>query len=297
MGAPFVYRRILGLLVAAVMLTVTTTGPASGNNNGTDAYHHHLLHPYQHMPYRDGVDGFLALSEDPRRDRSGLVRRQERSQREPRFISFHTKDNNIQVELQFAIPFISIPVKKSVDGMVSSFQQGSALLNINLGAIALAGVVTLAGTLIGGLVRVLMSNSFGNSWQLFGLNRSDNDGSPKTERVDEGNTLRTILEAVDKSLQKYDIDSTACAQRVVCWYVKESMNNVQEQRASTLDTLVNGLSSSDWAMKFTTGSAIDDAIRAGRRNANCEQAFPVCRIGPEVVQRFISKTGRSSRRN
>lgn len=30
--------------------------------------------------------------------------------REPRFISFQTKDDNIEVEIDFAIPFLSIPV-------------------------------------------------------------------------------------------------------------------------------------------------------------------------------------------
>lgn len=115
--------------------------------------------------------------------------------------------------------------------------------------------------------------------------------------ANEESTLQRILEAVDKGLQKYDIDSTACTQRIVCWYVKESMNNVKEQQASPIDTVINGLSSADWAMKFTVGTAIDDAVRAGRRNVNCEQAFPVCRIGPETVQRFLSKAGRSSRTN
>lgn len=290
------FRKILSLLVAAVMLTVTTTGPASSINNGTDA--HHYLHPYQHLPLVDSEAVFLELSEDPHSNiqrKNGLVR-SARNQREPKFISFHTKDNNIQVELQFAIPFITIPVKKSVDGMVNSFQQGSSLLNINVGAIALAGILTLGGAFIGGLARVLTGSDFANSWKPgFGLNRSDKDGSSKTERANEENTFRTILEAVDKSLQKYSIDSTACTQRVVCWYVKEAMNNVQEQRASKLDTLVNGLTGADWAMKFTAGTAIDDAIRAGRRNINCEQAYPDCRIGPDVVQRFINKTGRSSR--
>ncbi|XP_053685143.1 uncharacterized protein LOC128734808 [Sabethes cyaneus] len=297
MSTLFLFRRVLSLLVAAVMLTVTTTGPASSNSNGTDTYQH--LHPYQHLPLTDSEAAFLALSEDPRSStqrRRGLVR-SARNQREPRFISFHTKDNNIQVEIQFAIPFITIPVKKSIDGMVSSFQQGSALLNINLGAIALAGVLTIGGAFIGGLARVLTGNSFENAWKPSGLGRSDSKDPPKTERAEGESTLRTILETVDKSLQKYDIDSTACTQRVICWYVKESMNNVQEQRASHLDTLVNGLSSADWAMKFTAGTAIDDAIRAGRRNVNCEQAFPICRIGPELVQRFISKAGRSSRTN
>lgn len=42
--------------------------------------------------------------------------------REPRFISFNTNDDNIQVEIDFAIPFLSIPVRKSLSGAMGTFQ-------------------------------------------------------------------------------------------------------------------------------------------------------------------------------
>lgn len=42
--------------------------------------------------------------------------------REPRFISFQTKDDNIEVEIDFAIPFLSIPVKRSLSGAMGTLQ-------------------------------------------------------------------------------------------------------------------------------------------------------------------------------
>lgn len=42
--------------------------------------------------------------------------------REPRFISFNTKDDNIEVEIDFAIPFLSIPVKRSLSGAMGTLQ-------------------------------------------------------------------------------------------------------------------------------------------------------------------------------
>lgn len=42
--------------------------------------------------------------------------------REPRFISFQTKDDNIEVEIDFAIPFLSIPVKRSLTGAVGTIK-------------------------------------------------------------------------------------------------------------------------------------------------------------------------------
>lgn len=42
------------------------------------------------------------------------------NRREPRFISFQTKDENIEVEIDFAIPFLSIPVKRSLSGAMGT---------------------------------------------------------------------------------------------------------------------------------------------------------------------------------
>lgn len=50
-----------------------------------------------------------------------------------------------------------------------------------------------------------------------------------------------ILDQIDRTLLKYDFDTTACSQRAICWYVKESMANVQDRKASNFDHIVNGL--------------------------------------------------------
>ena len=50
------------------------------------------------------------------------------------------------------------------------------------------------------------------------------------------------MEEIDKALLKYDFDSTACTQRVICWYVKESIVNIEENRPSGIDYLIETLS-------------------------------------------------------
>ena len=51
------------------------------------------------------------------------------NRREPRFISFQTKDDNIEVEIDFAIPFLSIPVKRSLSGAITGIQ---SVIKVNL---------------------------------------------------------------------------------------------------------------------------------------------------------------------
>lgn len=58
----------------------------------------------------------------------------------------------------------------------------------------------------------------------------------------ESSTWWIILEEIDKALLKYDFDSTACTQRVICWYVKESIVNIEENRPSAIDYLIETLS-------------------------------------------------------
>lgn len=48
--------------------------------------------------------------------------RSDSQNREPRFVSFQTKDDNVEVEIDFAIPFLSIPVKRSLSGAMGTIQ-------------------------------------------------------------------------------------------------------------------------------------------------------------------------------
>lgn len=48
--------------------------------------------------------------------------RSDQKRREPKFISFQTKDDNIEVEIDFAVPFLSIPVKRSLNGAMGTLE-------------------------------------------------------------------------------------------------------------------------------------------------------------------------------
>lgn len=56
------------------------------------------------------------------KDFDKVFRLYENDRREPRFISFQTKDDNIEVEIDFAIPFLSIPVKRSLSGAMGTIK-------------------------------------------------------------------------------------------------------------------------------------------------------------------------------
>ena len=87
----------------------------------------------------------------------------------------------------------------------------------------------------------------------------------------------------------YDIDSTECSKRIVCWYVKNSVVNVAENQASKIDKILNGLTSSEWSMHFVQGTAIEEAINTARNNENCQQTFSSCKISPKTMELFVKR--------
>jgi hypothetical protein len=51
--------------------------------------------------------------------------------REPQFIGFDINDDNIEIDMEIAVPFLSVPTKKSI--------KRKNFANINFGAVILAG--------------------------------------------------------------------------------------------------------------------------------------------------------------
>uniref|UniRef100_A0A182YKH6 Uncharacterized protein n=1 Tax=Anopheles stephensi TaxID=30069 RepID=A0A182YKH6_ANOST len=216
--------------------------------------------------------------------------------REPRFISFETKDNSIEVEIDFAIPFLSIPIQKSVNGVMSSVLKGTPLLNVNLGAVAAAGILTVGGALIGAAARTFSNStspslpwpsllSLGGPRQVSPVraeSKPKQDGANQRNEEDD-NLLWTLLGSLDRTMEGYDIDTMACIQRTVCWYVKEATIAVAENKATTVETIVEGLSRADWIGQFISGTAVEDAIQTARGvRTSCEKTFHNCAISSFV---------------
>lgn len=98
---------------------------------------------------------------------------------------------------------------------------------------------------------------------------------------------------MNNALLKYDLDFKACSQRVICWHVKESLVNVEENKASKFDHIINGLTSSDWAMQFLNTSrnfqAWNQAVTTARTGHNCEATFSFCKLNSKYLEGYTQK--------
>lgn len=105
-------------LVLPLLMTIAAAAQGYLNDyNGTTSNLHHTVH-----------NSFSSENKNSHQFRRNDFEevfdhyRSDSQRREPRFISFNTKDDNIEVEIDFAIPFLSIPVKRSLSGAMGTFQ-------------------------------------------------------------------------------------------------------------------------------------------------------------------------------
>lgn len=132
------------------------------------------------------------------------------------------------------------------------------MANVNVGAVLLTGMVVLGGSLIGGISRLINGGSFieitgGLPWFRSGNKKNKREFRWLLKQFldlfkhltedsgDSENSWWKILDQIDKALLKYDFDTTACTQRVICWHVKDSLANIEENKASTIDHVISGL--------------------------------------------------------
>lgn len=58
--------------------------------------------------------------------------------------------------------------------------------------------------------------------------------------VHEEDFVWEIFNKIDNALLQIDFDVTACAQRSICWHVKNSLLNIKENRSRKVDKFIEG---------------------------------------------------------
>jgi hypothetical protein len=167
--------------------------------------------------------------------------------REPQFLGFDIQDDNIEIDMEIAVPFLSVPKKRG-------HGKSNALANINVAAVILAGFVALGGAMLGGAARFFRGDSFFDGKPFF---RTGNKKKKhKRKKISQSKYYKLIiflsgdlqneeffwdiLDNVDNALLEIDFDVMACTARSICWQVKNSLINIQENRARKIDKIIAG---------------------------------------------------------
>lgn len=106
-------------------------------------------------------------------------------QREPRFVGFAIQDDSIEIDMEIAVPFLSVPKKRGVGTRSQNFA------NINVAAIILAGFVAAAGTFFGGAARFFNGGSFFDGKQMFKRKDKNRERSRRESKIEtSGNSIQ-----------------------------------------------------------------------------------------------------------
>lgn len=200
---------------------------------------------------------------------------QRRAKRDSSFINFAEKNNEMLVKMSFDIPVVEIPIRKSITGaqdLATAMMNRTPLANLNGSAIAISLLAIIGMMYYSGYSKYMTGAFFGigptknnfNTWL-----RSDDSVTDK---------LESLMYMLEHSMNRYNLDASACSQRVTCWMVKNSMVNVANGRANQMDRIIEDVTRAEWAKEFIQGTPIDEAIHVGRDLNNCEKTYSSCLI-------------------
>ncbi|XP_049878214.1 uncharacterized protein LOC126375315 [Pectinophora gossypiella] len=99
-----------------------------------------------------------------------------------------------------------------------------------------------------------------------------------------------MLNKLDETLSRYNIDSAACMQRLACSYVQLANENMVTGNATDFDALLSNLSSNSLIRRMLDGTTIYEAISAGQSlDNNCQTLYPKCKLDKKTVVKMLTQ--------
>ncbi|KAL7297428.1 hypothetical protein TKK_0009806 [Trichogramma kaykai] len=148
---------------------------------------------------------------------------------------------------------------------------------IDLGGLLLGAVIGIGTILVIPKLLYVLSGSYG------AYARSEDGG------------IAQIMTRLDDALAHSGVDSTTCMQRVACSYSKQAAESLAQNRSdeqgaiSTLDKIVDTLSTSPMFRTALQGTAVQEALEAGRNGQNCAKTYRQCGFSAETMIGLMAK--------
>lgn len=100
---------------------------------------------------------------------------------------------------------------------------------------------------------------------------------------------------LDDVLARHGIDTTSCMQRAVCTYSQQAASSVREankvndeETISSFDRVVDTITTNQIFRTAMEGTAIQEAVEAGRTGRNCSRTYPHCGFSMETMLSLLS---------
>ncbi|GBP17931.1 hypothetical protein EVAR_7924_1 [Eumeta japonica] len=149
-------------------------------------------------------------------------------------------------------------------------------VKIDLGGVLLGSIIGFGAVIVLPKIIHALAYSYGG-----GYGRSEDS---------ELLQLTDMLNKMDETLGRYNVDSRACVQRLACSYVRLANENVISGNATEFDTMLAAFSSNSLIRRMLDGTAMMSAIDEGKSSkADCELLHPKCKLDKKTVVKIITQ--------
>ncbi|CAL7951076.1 unnamed protein product [Xylocopa violacea] len=148
---------------------------------------------------------------------------------------------------------------------------------IDLGGLILGAILGIGSILIIPKLLYVLSGTYGH------YARSEESG------------FTQIMTRMDDVLARHGIDTTSCMQRAVCTYSQQAASSMKEanklndeDRASSFDRVIDTITTNQIFQTAMEGTAIQEAVEAGRAGRDCSRNYPHCGFSMETMLSLLS---------
>ncbi|KAK0083824.1 hypothetical protein PV325_008144 [Microctonus aethiopoides] len=150
---------------------------------------------------------------------------------------------------------------------------------VDLGGLILGAVIGVGTILIIPKLLYIISGSYG-----------------AYARSDEGGFTQSMTK-LDDILAHHGIDTTSCMQRAVCTYARKStensrtvndINDDNDEKVSSFEKIIDTVTNNQIFRTAMRGTAVQEAIEAGRNSQNCSRIYRQCGFSMESIIGLMS---------
>ena len=148
---------------------------------------------------------------------------------------------------------------------------------IDLGGLVLGAIIGVGSILIIPKLLYVLSGTYGH------YARSEESG------------VSQVLTKLDDVLARHGIDTTSCMQRAVCTYSHQAASSTREanklndeEKISSFDKMVDTITTNQIFRTAMEGTAIQEAVEAGRAGRSCSRSYPHCGFSMETILSLLS---------
>ncbi|KAM7360765.1 uncharacterized protein ACRADG_007599 [Cochliomyia hominivorax] len=203
-----------------------------------------------------------------------------RNIRKPRGFQFHVDEEDFDVELEFIIPFIQIPLERSMTVTQTAFR---SLFNLNLQSLITTGAVIAIGGIIALILKIFFTQFvyISNFKKISRNEDAQQMDSILLKQLYDGNNTENITDInkfafiIESKFKENDIDLRHCIQRSLCTYAKHNFGKA-DSNTKGLSRIMEGVLSLDFMRNYLRGTAVKDALDMAKNGDNCAEIYDNC---------------------